>query len=93
MRWLDKASPHARAANVEEWTIDALGLLGQTALFAYLLHVHLLKLAGWMTGLDGRFGVGSAYLGAPGVLVALYPACAWYRRCKAAYPDGSARWI
>lgn len=83
MRWGSRA-PRA---------LEPLRLLGQTALFYYLLHVHVLKLAGWITGFEGRFGVGSAYLGALGVLVALYPACAWYRRYKAAHPNGWARWI
>jgi len=73
--------------------LEPLRLLGQTALFYYLLHIHVLKLAAWSTGLEGRLGVGSAYLGALGVLVALYPACAWYRRYKAAHPNGWARWI
>jgi hypothetical protein len=73
--------------------LEPLRLLGQTALFYYLLHIHALKLAAWVTGLHGELGIKSAYLGALGVLIALFPVCAWYRRYKAAHPNGWARWI
>jgi uncharacterized membrane protein len=68
-------------------------LFGQTALFYYLLHVHVLDLVAWISGCRGKLGIASAYIGALGVLVVLYPACAWYRRYKSAHPDGWARWI
>jgi uncharacterized membrane protein len=73
--------------------LEPLRLLGQTALFYYLLHVHALALFAQLTGLHGQLGIRSAYLGALAVLVVLYPACAWYRRYKAAHPAGFARWI
>jgi uncharacterized membrane protein len=70
-----------------------LRLLGETALFYYLLHIHLLVLVGWIFGLQSRFGVASAYVGAAFVLVALYPACAYYRRYKVAHPTSWTKWI
>lgn len=73
--------------------LEPVRLLGQTALFYYLLHIHVLKLAAWATHRHGELGIKSAYLGALGVLIALFPACAWYRRYKAAHPNGWARWI
>jgi hypothetical protein len=68
-------------------------VLGQTALFFYLLHVHVLGLPAWIFGVRGQLGIASAYVGALSVLVFLYPACLWYRRYKSAHPDGWARWI
>lgn len=79
----------ARAAR---W-LEPLRLLGQTALFYYLLHIHALALVAQLTGLHGQLGLRSAYVGGLAVVVALYPACAWYRRYKAAHPAGWARWI
>lgn len=68
-------------------------LIGQVALFYYLLHIHLLHLAGWVFGIREKLGLGATYLGALFVLVALYPACRWYRAYKAAHPAGLARFI
>jgi uncharacterized membrane protein len=73
--------------------LEPLRLFGQTALFYYLLHIHALKLVAWITGLHGKLGLLSSYVGALAVLVVLYPACAWYRRYKAAHPASWARWI
>jgi uncharacterized membrane protein len=67
-------------------------VFGQTALFYYLVHAHLLLLATVVVG-EGRFGIPSAYVGALAVLIVLYPACLWYRRYKAAHPTSWARWI
>lgn len=79
----------ARAARV----LEPLRLLGQTSLFFYLLHLHVLWVAGRLSGLGGKLGLASSYVGALGILVALYPACAWYRRYKAAHPSSWARFI
>jgi uncharacterized membrane protein len=70
-----------------------LRLFGQVALFYYLLHIHLLHLAAWALGIRDKLGLGSAYLGALAVLVALYPVCRWYRGFKAAHPASVARFI
>jgi uncharacterized membrane protein len=74
-------------------TRGPLLVLGQTALFFYLLHAHVLVLVAWLLGLEHQAGLGVTYVAAAGALVALYPACAWYRRYKAAHPDGWARYV
>lgn len=81
-----------RAGSLERWANPVL-VLGQVALFFYLLHLHLLELVAWVFDVHGRLGLASAYVGAVGVVVALYPACARYRRYKAAHPDGWTRFV
>lgn len=70
-----------------------LRILGSTALFFYLLHIHLLHLAAWATGTERRFGMAGAWVGGLAVVVVLYPACVFYRRYKLANPGGLAQWI
>lgn len=77
----------------ERKALEPLRLLGQTALFYYLLHLHLLKLTAWAFGIEGKFGMASAYIGGLAVTAALYPLCAWYRGFKAAHPNSFARFI
>jgi uncharacterized membrane protein len=68
-------------------------VLGQTALFFYLLHVHALTLAAWALGASHRAGLVGTYAAAAAVVVGLYPLCERYRRYKLAHPDGWARYI
>jgi uncharacterized membrane protein len=68
-------------------------VLGQTALFYYLLHVHLLAAGAWALGVHQRAGLEASYLGAAATLVALYPLCAWYGRYKRGHPDGWTRYV
>ena len=68
-------------------------VLGQTALFFYLLHVHLLTAAAWALGLLHRGGLAETYTATMGGLAVLYPLCARYRRYKLAHPDGWPRYI
>src|SRR5262249_32594189 len=56
-----------------------LRVLGQTALFYYLLHVHFLVVAGWITGEAQQGGLGATYVATIVALVALFPLCVWYR--------------
>jgi len=67
--------------------------LGQVALFYYLLHIHLMALVAVLTGTRERLGVGAAWLGAAGALVALALPCAWYARYKAAHPGGWRQYV
>lgn len=78
---------------VRTW-LRPLGLLGATAFFYYLLHVHLLDLAGYLLRLNEEtYGLEKTYVGAAAVVVALYPLCARYRRYKSTHPDGWTRYV
>ena len=68
-------------------------VLGQTALFFYLLHVHVLAAAAAALDVAHRGGLGATYAAALAVLVVLYRPCASYRRYKRAHPDGWPRYV
>jgi uncharacterized membrane protein len=68
-------------------------VLGRAALFFYLLHFPLLGVAATALGLAGRGGLEHTYAAAAAVVVALYPACLWYGRYKAAHPGGFTQYI
>ncbi len=70
-----------------------LRVLGQTALFYYVLHVHLLELIAFALGLHGKLGVAGAYLGGAAIVALLYPACVRYGAYKRAHPDGWTRYL
>jgi uncharacterized membrane protein len=73
--------------------LPPLRKLGGAALFYYLLHVHVLALAGYVTGLRGKLGLGATYGGAALAVLVLYPLSAWYGRYKAANPGGWRQYI
>ena len=69
-------------------------LFGATAFFYYLLHFHLLRLSELVLRLDRQSnGLVKVYVSSALVLVALAPACSWYRRYKRAHPNGWARYL
>jgi uncharacterized membrane protein len=68
-------------------------VLGKTALFFYLLHFLLLGVGAGALGLIARGGLVHTYAAAAAVVVALYPACLWYGRYKAAHPSGFTQYI
>jgi uncharacterized membrane protein len=68
-------------------------VLGRAALFFYLLHFLLLGVGATALGLAARGGLVHTYVAAVAVVIALYPACLWYGRYKAAHPDGIAQYI
>ena len=70
-----------------------LKLLGQTALFFYLLHVHLLEESAVLLGVRKQLGLGATYAAAAVVLGVLSVACSGYRRYKAAHPRGWTRYV
>jgi uncharacterized membrane protein len=70
-----------------------LVVLGQAALFFYLLHVHLLTLAAWGLGLAHRGGLVVTYAATLGTLALLYPLSDRYRRYKREHPDGWCRYV
>jgi uncharacterized membrane protein len=70
-----------------------LVLLGQTALFFYLLHAHLLEGAARGLGLFRRAGLAGTYGAAALTIAVLAPLCGVYRRYKQAHPDGWTRYL
>ena len=70
-----------------------LVVLGQAALFFYVLHVHLLTLAAWTLGLLHRGGLPATYAATVVALALLYPFCDRYRGYKQAHPDGWPRYV
>jgi uncharacterized membrane protein len=70
-----------------------LAVLGQTALFFYLLHAHALFLVGRLLHLEHASGIAGAYIGGVAITAALYPLCVRYRQYKRAHPDGWARYL
>lgn len=71
------------------WRWNPVLLLGQTALFFYMLHFILLGGAAIaLTGGLRQLGLPAAFAAAAGVIAVLYPACAWYRAHKRAHPRG-----
>ncbi|AKT41609.1 DUF1624 domain-containing protein [Chondromyces crocatus] len=82
----------ARRAGSARWMRPLL-VLGQTALFFYVLHVHLLQFAAWALGMSRKAGLGASYLASLGLLLLLYPLCVAYGRYKAAHPEGWARYL
>lgn len=67
--------------------------LGQTALFYYLLHIHVMMLFAHVTGVHGRLGLTGAYLGTACTVLLLYPVARWYGRYKAAHPGGWRQYV
>jgi uncharacterized membrane protein len=70
-----------------------LWLIGQTALFYYLLHIHLLTLAARIFGGAHQGGLGMTFVATLATLVALFPLCVWYRGYKRAHPHGWPRYV
>jgi uncharacterized membrane protein len=74
--------------------LQPFAVLGATALFYYLLHLHLLSVTAAALHLDkATAGLVKTYVGAAAVLLALYPLCVRYREYKARHPDGWTRYI
>ena len=76
-----------------DWADAVLRPLGQSAFFFYLLHAHLLGLAGYALNLHEKAGLGATYLSAAAVIAVLVPACSAYRRYKLAHPRSLAQYI
>ena len=68
-------------------------VFGQTAMFFYLVHRLVMEVPATYFGLRGVGGLGTTYGVAAVLLVALYPACLWYRAFKAAHPESFLKYI
>jgi uncharacterized membrane protein len=72
---------------------NPLLVFGQTALFFYLLHAHLLELGAYVLGLSHKLGLTATFAASTIVAILLYPACWWYRDYKAAHREGWTRYV
>ena len=61
-------------------------VLGQTAMFYYLVHRFVFEIPATYFGLRGVGDLSTTYMASAVLLVLLYPACRWYRTVKAAHP-------
>jgi uncharacterized membrane protein len=68
-------------------------VFGQTAMFFYLVHRLVLEVPATWLGLRGAVGLTEIYAGSVVLLLALYPACLWYRRLKATHPQSFLKWF
>jgi uncharacterized membrane protein len=68
-------------------------VFGQTAMFFYIVHRLAFEVPATYFGLRGAGDLSTTYAVAIVAIVALYPACLWYRRVKAAHPDSFLKYI
>lgn len=68
-------------------------VFGETAMFFYLVHRLVLEVPATWFGLRGFGDITTTYLVSAVLLVALYPACLWYRKVKAAHPTSILRYF
>jgi hypothetical protein len=68
-------------------------VFGQTAMFFYLAHRLMLEVPATYFGLRGAGDLSTTYAVAAVLLLALYPACRWYRTVKAAHPESFLKYI
>jgi uncharacterized membrane protein len=68
-------------------------VFGQTAMFYYLVHRLIFETLATYFGLRGFDGLAATYGAAAIMVIALYPACLWYRRVKAAHPRSILKYL
>lgn len=68
-------------------------VLGQTAMFFYLVHRLVLEVPATYFGLRGAGNLGATYWVSGVVLVLLYPACRWYRTARTTHPDSLLKYF
>jgi uncharacterized membrane protein len=73
--------------------LKPVAVLGSTALFFYLLHVHLLEGAAWALGLHPRLGLGATWLATAIAILVLYYPCVRYQRYKATHDNLMTRYV
>jgi uncharacterized membrane protein len=82
-----------RAGAASSAPLRFLEVLGSNALFFYLLHVHLLVQGARILHIDGKFGIGAAFLGAAVATVVLWLACRSYAAYKRSHDNLVTRWV
>jgi uncharacterized membrane protein len=68
-------------------------VFGQTAMFFYLVHRLAFEVPATYFGLRGAGDLATTYIVSAIALVALYPACRWYRTTKAAHPTSVLKYF
>jgi uncharacterized membrane protein len=68
-------------------------VFGQTAMFFYLVHRLVFEIPATYFGLRGVGDLRTTYVSAMALLLAIYPACRWYRNVKAAHPTSVLKYI
>ncbi len=72
---------------------NPLTVYGQTPLFFYILHVHLLAAAAWSLDLMRKGGLTETLWATLALLLVLYPACRWYRKLKMSRKHSILRYV
>lgn len=68
-------------------------VFGQTALFFYLVHVHLLAFAAGALGVRGQLDLHATWIVTLCAVVFLYPFCLAFRAAKRRWPRGPLRYV
>jgi uncharacterized membrane protein len=68
-------------------------VLGQTAMFYYLVHRVVLEVLAQWGGLRGLWGLRETYIISAVFIVILYPMCLWYRSYKKNHPTGWVQFV
>jgi|SRR5882672_4347088 len=68
-------------------------VFGQTAMFFYLAHRLAFEIPATYFGLRGAGDLTTTYAVAAVAIVALYPACRWYRTFKSAHPTSILKYL
>jgi uncharacterized membrane protein len=68
-------------------------VLGQTAMFYYLVHRFVFDATAHYGGLHGAGTISTTYAVGIGVIIVLYPLCRWYRSFKSAHPGSFLRYL
>lgn len=68
-------------------------VLGQTAMFYYLVHRVVFDAAAHYGGLAGVGKISATYIVGIGGLIVLYPLCRWYRSFKTTHPESFLRYL
>jgi uncharacterized membrane protein len=83
----------ARVPSVLAGLLSALAVLGQAALFFYVIHIHVIGLGASLLGVIDEGGIGATLLGTALCLGVLALPVARYRRYKIANPNGFTRYL
>jgi uncharacterized membrane protein len=68
-------------------------VFGQTSMFFYLVHRLGFEIPATYFGLRGVGDLTTTYVVAAAMIIALYPACRWYRAVKAAHPTSVLKYF